>query len=159
MIETIQLERRFGSNQVLKSLDLRVEPGEIVGLLGPNGAGKTTTVRILTGLIKPTSGIVRVSGFNVVEDPIEVKRRVGYVPETGALYETLTAKEYLELVAEIYKLDDETAEPRIESFLRLFSLIDEANVRTQAFSKGMKQKSHYVRRYSQIQRSSYLTNL
>ena len=140
MIETIQLERRFGSNQVLKSLDLFVKPGEIVGLLGPNGAGKTTTVRILTGLLRPSSGIAQVSGFNVVEHPIEVKRRVGYVPETGALYETLTAREYLDLVAKIYRLDDEVADSRIESFLRLFNLIDESDVRTHTFSKGMKQK-------------------
>ena len=140
MIETIQLEKKFGSNRVLKSVGLRVEPGEIVGLLGPNGAGKTTTVRILTGLLKPTSGTARVCGFDVMDHPIEVKKRVGYVPETGALYETLTAREYLELVAKIYRMDVETAETRIESFLRLFRLLDDGNVRTQAFSKGMKQK-------------------
>lgn len=140
MIETTQLERKFGTHQVLKSIDLRVEPGEIVGLLGPNGAGKTTTVRILTGLLRPTSGTVRVSGFNVEEDPIEVKKRVGFVPETGALYETLTARAYLDLVANVYRMDRKVADKRIESFLHLFNLLDDSNVRTQAFSKGMKQK-------------------
>lgn len=140
MIETIQLERKFGTNQVLNSINLLVEPGEIVGLLGPNGAGKTTTVRILTGLLRPTSGIVRVAGFNVEDDPIEVKKRVGYVPEAGALYETLTAREYLDLVAKIYRMDSEVAEERIGSFLRLFNLLDDRDVPTQAFSKGMKQK-------------------
>ena len=140
MIEVTQLEKKFGSNRVLKSVDLRVEPGEIVGLLGPNGAGKTSTVRILSGLLIPTSGTARVCGFDVVKNPIEVKNRIGYVPETGALYETLTAREYLNLVAKIYRMDVETAERRIESFLRQFSLLDDGNVRTAAFSKGMKQK-------------------
>ncbi len=140
MIEVTQLEKKFGSNRVLKSVDLRVEPGEIVGLLGPNGAGKTSTVRILSGLLIPTSGTARVCGFDVMKNPIEVKNRIGYVPETGALYETLTAREYLNLVAKIYRMDVETAERRIESFLRQFSLLDDGNVRTAAFSKGMKQK-------------------
>ena len=140
MIETTQLEKKFGSNRVLKSVSLRVEPGEIVGLLGPNGAGKTTTVRILTGLLKPSSGTARVCGFDVMDEPIEVKKRIGYVPETGALYETLTAREYLNLAAKIYRMDVEVADMRIESFLRLFRLLDDGNVRTSAFSKGMKQK-------------------
>ena len=140
MIEVTQLEKKFDSNRVLKSVDLRVEPGEIVGLLGPNGAGKTSTVRILSGLLIPTSGTARVCGFDVMKNPIEVKNRIGYVPETGALYETLTAREYLNLVAKIYRMDVETAERRIENFLRQFSLLDDGNVRTAAFSKGMKQK-------------------
>ena len=83
---------------------------------------------------------MHVSGFDVEEDPIEVKKRVGYVPETGALYETLTAREYLNLVANIYRMDSKVAEERIGSFLRDFNLRDESNVRTHAFSKGMKQK-------------------
>src|SRR5687768_10391512 len=102
MIETENLWRSYGGNMALQALTLRVGPGEILGFLGPNGAGKSTTVKILTGMIKPSGGRARVAGFDVVDQPLEVKRRVGYVPESAALYETLTAREYLELVASLY---------------------------------------------------------
>src|SRR5690606_1070056 len=95
MIQTEQLSRSYGDKQALVDLDLRVEPGEILGFLGPNGAGKSTTVKILTGLIRPSSGRALVAGHDVVEQPLEVKRRIGYVPETAALYDALTAAEYL----------------------------------------------------------------
>src|SRR5688572_4230548 len=81
MIQTAQLSRAYGQKWALYDLDLRVEPGEILGFLGPNGAGKSTTVKILTGMIKPTSGRAKVAGFDVVEQALEVKRRIGYVPE------------------------------------------------------------------------------
>jgi ABC-2 type transport system ATP-binding protein len=90
----------------LQNLELRVEPGEILGFPGPNGAGKSTTVKILIGMLRPTSGRARVAGFDVVEQPREGKRRIGYVPETGALYENLTAAEYLALVADLQHLED-----------------------------------------------------
>ena len=99
MIEICQLEKKFGSVLAIQSLDLSIQPGEIVGLLGPNGAGKTTTLRVLTGMIQPTSDSARVASFDVVEDPVEAKKRVGYVPETGALFDHLSAAEYLNLVA------------------------------------------------------------
>ena len=88
MIETHDLSREYGPKVALSGLNLRVEPGEILGFLGPNGAGKSTTVKILTGMIRPTRGRARVAGFDVVEQPIEVKRRIGYVPETAALYDS-----------------------------------------------------------------------
>ena len=91
MIETHDLSREYGPKVALSGLNLRVEPGEILGFLGPNGAGKSTTVKILTGMIRPTRGRARVAGFDVVEQPIDVKRRIGYVPETAALYDSLTA--------------------------------------------------------------------
>ena len=92
MIETRQLTCSFGGTPAVQDLDLRVEPGEILGFLGPNGAGKSTTVKVLTGMIKPTSGTARVAGFDVQQDPIEVKKRLGYVPEDGALYEAVTVR-------------------------------------------------------------------
>ena len=140
MIETHGLSKKFGATSALSSLDLTVRPGEIVGFLGPNGSGKTTTVRILTGMLQPSSGSAHVAGFDVVTDPLEVKKRVGYVPETGALYETLSANEYLELVAKLHRIDDKVAKARIERFLELFGLLNDSSKRMSAFSKGMKQK-------------------
>ncbi len=102
MIETENLSREYGSRIALHPLTLRVTPGEILGFLGPNGAGKSTTVKLLTGMIKPTGGRARVAGFDVTTDPLEVKRRVGYVPESAALYESLTAREFLEVIASLY---------------------------------------------------------
>ena len=89
MIETDQLRRTFAEKVALERLTLTVKPGEILGFLGPNGAGKSTTVKILAGMLKPTSGRATVAGFDVSTHPLEVKRRIGYVPEAAALYESL----------------------------------------------------------------------
>lgn len=110
MIEIRQLNRAFGDKVAVDSLDMVVRPGEILGFLGPNGAGKTTTVKILACMLAPSSGSARVAGFDVTEAPMEVKRRIGYVPETGALYETLTAEEYLTMVANLRGIDGRRAE-------------------------------------------------
>src|SRR5438093_791048 len=99
MIRTEHLSREYGNKVALYDLTLDVKPGEILGFLGPNGAGKSTTVKILTGMIRPTAGRATVAGFDIVEQPIEAKQRIGYVPETAALYDGLTAAEYLELLA------------------------------------------------------------
>jgi ABC-2 type transport system ATP-binding protein len=140
MIETENLWRSYGGNVALQGLTLRVGPGEILGFLGPNGAGKSTTVKILTGMIKPSGGRARVAGFDVVNEPLEVKRRVGYVPESAALYETLTAREYLELVASLYHERPESARPRIHDLLERFDLASARDQRLTEYSKGMKQK-------------------
>jgi ABC-2 type transport system ATP-binding protein len=140
MIRTEHLSRSYGEKQALVDLNLEVEPGEILGFLGPNGAGKSTTVRILTGLIRPSSGRAIVAGFDVVEQPVEVKRRIGYVPETAALYDALTAAEYLELVACLHHMDTKTAATRRDELLELFGLGDARNQRMTEFSKGMRQK-------------------
>ena len=140
MIETKGLTRTFGQTVAVQDLDLRVEPGEIVGFLGPNGAGKSTTVKILTCMIKPTSGSARVAGFDVEQDPMEVKRRLGYVPEAGALYETLTADEYLGMVAALRGIVGKQAHTKIGELLGLFDILAARNKRLAEFSKGMKQK-------------------
>lgn len=140
MIITEKLGRTYDDKVALSDLDLRVEPGEILGFLGPNGAGKSTTVKILTGMIRPTSGRALVAGYDVVEQPLEVKRRIGYVPETGALYESLTPLEYLEMVACLHHLDPATTDARANEFLELFGLQDVKTHQMAEFSKGMKQK-------------------
>ena len=140
MIETENLSRSYGGRVALHRLNLQVAPGEILGFLGPNGAGKSTTVKILTGMIKPDSGRASVAGFDVVRDPLDVKKRIGYVPESAALYESLTAREYLELVASLYHLPAPGAAHRIEDMLQRFELAHAIDQRLSEFSKGMKQK-------------------
>jgi ABC-2 type transport system ATP-binding protein len=140
MILAEGLTRTFGDKLALSDLDLRVEPGEILGFLGPNGAGKSTTVKILTGMIRPTAGRAQVAGFDVMEHPLEVKRRIGYVPESGAMYDNLSAAEYLELVACLHHIAPTAAASRIDELLDLFDLTDVKNQRVTEYSKGMKQK-------------------
>jgi ABC-2 type transport system ATP-binding protein len=140
MILTENLSREYGEKVAVSGLNLRIEPGEILGFLGPNGAGKSTTVKILTGMIRPTSGRAVVAGFDVVEQPIEVKKRIGYVPETAALYDGLTAAEYLELIACLHHLDGQTAAARSGELLDLFGLAVDQHQRLNEFSKGMRQK-------------------
>jgi ABC-2 type transport system ATP-binding protein len=140
MILTDNLSRDYGHKQALINLTMRVEPGEILGFLGPNGAGKSTTVKILTGLIQPSGGRASVAGYDIVEKPLEAKKRLGYVPETGALYESLTPDEYLELMGCLYHLDPRSAAARREELLDLFGLSGVSFERMSAFSKGMKQK-------------------
>jgi len=139
-IVTEHLSRAYGEKIALTDLSCVVEPGEILGLLGPNGAGKSTTVKILTGMIRPTGGRALVAGFDVVEQPLEVKKRIGYVPETGALFHALSPTEYFDLVAALHHLDPETAYTRSLELLDVFGLREARDQRMAEFSKGMKQK-------------------
>jgi ABC-2 type transport system ATP-binding protein len=140
MIQCEHLTKLFDGKAAVHNLSLTVLPGEIVGFLGPNGAGKTTTVKMLTGMLLPSSGAATVAGFDVVREPLEVKKRIGYVPESAALFESLTAWEYLELVADLHHLERPTAFRRMEEFLTLFGIYEEKDRLLAAFSKGMKQK-------------------
>ena len=140
MIVTEQLSHSYGAAAALQDLNLRVAAGEVLGLLGPNGAGKSTTVKILTGLVRPSSGRALVAGFDIVQQPLEAKQRLGYVPEQPVVYETLTAAEFLEVIAALHHLDPALARQRRDELLSLFGLGDARHQRLNAFSKGMKQK-------------------
>ncbi|MBI3579537.1 MAG: ABC transporter ATP-binding protein [Ignavibacteriales bacterium] len=140
MIQTFALKKQYDAKQAVKDLSITVNEGEIFGFLGPNGAGKSTTVKMLTGMIFPTTGTATVAGFDILKDPVEVKRRIGYVPESGALFETLTGWEHLQLIADLHHLERAMASKRIEEFLTLFGLWEEKGMRLQQYSKGMKQK-------------------
>jgi ABC-2 type transport system ATP-binding protein len=142
MIRLEQLSKHYGDQVAVRDLTLEIPSGQLVGLLGPNGAGKSTTIRMLTGMLLPTSGRAQVEGFDVVEKSLEVKRVVGYVPESGAVFETLTAREYLRFVAALYHLDELEAERRIDQFAAFFDLKpdDLVSKPMAAFSKGMRQK-------------------
>jgi len=134
------LEKSFKLTTVLDGIDLEVAHGQIVGYIGPNGAGKTTTVKILIGMLGDFNGAVSVCGFDVARDPIEVKRRVGYVPETAALYDALTPGEFLQFVGRIHGMGSEETERRARAMLGLFDLEDKFDHRMSSFSKGMRQK-------------------
>ena len=140
MIRTEHLSHAYGGTLALEDLNLEVHGGEILGLLGPNGAGKSTTVKILTGLIRPNAGRALVAGFDIVQQPLEAKQRLGYVPEQPVVYETLTASEFLEVIAALHHLEPASARQRRDELLELLGLADARHRRLNAFSKGMKQK-------------------
>jgi ABC-2 type transport system ATP-binding protein len=139
-IEISRLVKRYGETTAVDNLSLAVEPGEVFGLLGPNGAGKTTTLKILTTLTRPTSGTVKIFGHDVVREADEVRRLIGYVPQERAVDRLLTAREHLELFADLYHLPPDVAAPRIEETLRLVNLGDRVNAPVGKFSGGMKKR-------------------
>lgn len=140
MIEVQHLTKIYKETEALRSVSFTVPAGQVCGYLGPNGAGKSTTVKILTGVLRPTSGVARVAGFDVVEEALEVKKRIGYVPETGTLYSTLSANEYLALVGALHDMESEEIAERSAQMLELFQLKDAADRRLDTLSKGMRQK-------------------
>lgn len=140
MIEVANLVHCYGPQQALAGVSFTLRPGEATGYLGPNGAGKSTTVKIIAGLLRPTAGQVKVCGFDVVRSPLEAKRRLGYVPESAALYTSLTPEEYLSLVAELYHVERGTAAQRISQLLDAFDLAAAADRQIETLSKGMRQK-------------------
>ncbi len=142
MIEVDHLSKVFGAQRAVENLSFSIPAGQIVGFLGPNGAGKTTTLKMLTGMLQPTAGKATICGFDVAVQPIEVKRRVGFVPESGAVFESLSGLEYLEMVAALYGIAQETALPRIREFIAFFDLSFETltDKLLGAYSKGMRRK-------------------
>jgi ABC-2 type transport system ATP-binding protein len=141
MIEILHLSKRYGDTLAVEDLSVTIDAGEIFALLGPNGAGKSSTVKVLTGLSRPTTGTVRIAGFDVVQEPVEVKTRVGYVPENAILYESLTADEYLDLAGTLRHIDRTKLAEQREELFSLFELTKQDRKKLLAeFSKGMKQK-------------------
>ena len=138
MIQVNSLVKDYGARRALHSITFDANQGEIVGFLGPNGAGKTTTMRILTGYMPPSDGTATVAGYNVVEESLEVRRRVGYLPETVPLYTDMTALEYLKFMAELRHIPN--AEDRAYETLEQVNLGDRANNYIGNFSKGMRQR-------------------
>lgn len=139
-VEVFDLRKEFGQHVALTNLNLQVRQGETVGLIGPNGSGKSTTVKILATLLAPTSGTARVAGFDVVHEPMEVKRRIGYVPEACPLFDALSGREYLMMVADLKSLDRKRSYACILELSEGFGLRDALAERIHAYSKGMRQK-------------------
>jgi ABC-2 type transport system ATP-binding protein len=138
MIEIRNFSKRYGRVEAVSPINLKVVPGEVFGLLGPNGAGKTTTIRAMVGLTRPSTGTVRVGGFDVWREPIKAKAAFGYIPDRPYLYAKLTGRELLRFIAGLHKLENPNAE--IERWLEFFSLEDFGNELIETYSHGMKQK-------------------
>ena len=140
VISIRDLRKAYSGKEVLKGINIDISPGQIIGYIGPNGAGKSTTVKILCGLINEFQGSVTIAGMDLRKDSFEIKKHLGYVPETGALYELLTPREYLRFIGLLYEIEESTLDARISNLLSLFDMTGHADVRMDTFSKGMKQK-------------------
>src|SRR5215216_2861958 len=139
-VETFNLVRRFGSFAAVDHINLRVERGRFFGFLGPNGAGKSTTIKMLTGLLAATSGEIRVMGRDIRAEPLEVKRRIGVVPEDLNLFERLTGAEMLTFTGRMYGLGPAEIAERTEELLALMELADDPRKLVIEYSHGMKKK-------------------
>jgi ABC-2 type transport system ATP-binding protein len=141
LIETRHLVKKYGDFVAVNDVSFDVHGGEVFGFLGPNGAGKTTTIKMIVGLLKPTSGLVKVAGYDVQTQPLQAKASGGYVPDTPNLYAKLTGRELLRFVGDLYDVDRQQAAHRIDELLRMFDLADAANETLDSYSHGMQQKA------------------
>jgi ABC-2 type transport system ATP-binding protein len=140
MIRLEGVTKRYGRFTAVHPLDLHVERGELFGFLGPNGAGKTTTIRMLTGVLRPSAGTIRIAGVDMQRDPLGAKRHIGYIPDRPVLYEKLTGTEFLRFVSGLWGQDDAAAEKRGAELLDLFELTPWAGTLVESYSHGMRQK-------------------
>jgi len=140
VIEVQNLTKRYGRVTAVDDVSFRVERGEILGFLGPNGAGKTTTMRVITGYMPPSEGRVRIAGFDTLEQPIEAKRRTGYLPESPPLYPEMTVREYLLFVAQIKGVPSRARASRVERAMVRTWIADVKNVHCRKLSKGYRQR-------------------
>jgi len=140
MIELSQLTKRYGKFTAVAGIDLRIPKGELYGLLGPNGAGKTTTMRMIAGILRPTSGTVRIAGIDIQAQPLVAKAHLGFIPDRPFVYDKLTGAEFLRFVAGLYGQGGKLVERRIDELLELFELDAWKDELTETYSHGMRQK-------------------
>jgi ABC-2 type transport system ATP-binding protein len=142
MIKMTELTKRYGDKLAVDRISLEIAQGELVGYLGPNGAGKTTTIKMLTGMMRPTSGTATVAGHDIISENLAVKRTLGYVPDSGAVFEALTGMEYLQMVGRLHLLDEDLITRRVLQFGEFFELTTQTltQERLSGYSKGMRQK-------------------
>src|SRR5690625_1534037 len=139
-IKLTDLEKSYGKQAAVKNIQLEVPKGELFGFLGPNGAGKTTTIKMMTGLLEPTTGSIDINDVNVWEDPIQAKRMIAYVPDQPNLYPKLSGWEYLEFVASVFEVSPEVFADKTAELLHIFDLHDSKDGLIESYSHGMKQK-------------------
>ena len=140
MIHVSHLTKKYGATTAVDDISFEIQQGEIVGYLGPNGAGKSTTLKMLIGLLQPTSGEISVAGYDAATQLLELKRHIGYVPEEAQLYEHLTLVEHLQLIGRLYHLEERLIAQKITELAKLFDMASQANQRISSFSQGMRQK-------------------
>jgi len=141
LIEISHLVKRYGDKLAVDDVSFSVYGGEIFGFLGPNGAGKTTTLKMIVGLLQPTSGVARVAGYDIQKQPLLAKAASGYVPDEPNLYLKLTARELLRFVGDLYSVEPSQSDYRIEELLRLFGLSEAGDDAIDSYSHGMRQKT------------------
>src|SRR6516164_9281450 len=144
MIEFDRVTKRYGLKTAVHELTLDIPAGELFAFLGPNGAGKTTTIKMMCGLLFPTSGTVRIGGFDIQREGDKARRLISYVPDQPYLYEKLTGREFLRFIADMYALTRGQAEQRIEEVIDLFSLDDFVDDLTERYSHGMRQRTVFA---------------
>jgi len=140
-IELQNLCKNYGNKTAVEAINLKVDSGEVFGFLGPNGAGKTTTIKMIVGLLRPTSGTVKVAGYDMQQQPLQAKYSSGYVPDTPSLYLKLSARELLRFVGDLYGLGPRQVNHRIEELLSLFGLAEAGDDLIDTYSHGMQQKA------------------
>ena len=140
MIKINNLSKKFGHLTAVEDISFQVEPGEVLGFLGPNGAGKSTTMKMITGFLAPTGGDIEVSGFNVANDPIEVKKRIGYLPEGAPSYGEMTPAQYLEFIAQVRQLSSKNKTDRTKEVIQQLHLDKVLNQSIDTLSKGFKRR-------------------
>src|SRR5262245_22071977 len=139
MIELDQVTKCYGKKTAVDRLSFQVQPGELFAFLGPNGAGKTTTIKLMCGLLFPTSGQVKVGGFDLQGQGDQARALISYVPDQPYLYEKLTGREFLQFIADMYRLSPAHGQQRIGEMIDLFSLTDFVDDLTERYSHGMRQ--------------------
>jgi ABC-2 type transport system ATP-binding protein len=140
IIETEGLTKKYGSQIAVNNLNLQIREGEVFGFLGPNGAGKTTTLLMFLGLTEPSSGKVRVIGFDPTRDPFRVKEKVGYLPENVGFYDDMDARQNLRFIARLNRIPDKVSAKKIDGLLEEVGLFGEARKKVGTYSKGMRQR-------------------
>lgn len=140
MLEIKNLTKKFGDKVAVDNIDLSVKSGEIYGFLGPNGAGKTTTIKMIVGMLMPDGGSINVDGIDAINDDVEAKRQIAYVPDSPEIYDIMTGRQYLNFIADVFELSDEERNKQIDRYAEVFEMKDNLDVMIAGYSHGMKQK-------------------
>jgi ABC-2 type transport system ATP-binding protein len=140
MIRLQNVVKRYGRFEAVRGISLEIRPGELFGLLGPNGAGKTTTMRMIAGILAPTSGSIHIAGIDVMRKPVQAKANLGFIPDRPFVYDKLTGAEFLRFTASLYGQDGKEVEARLDELLDLFELSRWKDELTESYSHGMRQK-------------------
>ena len=140
VLELVDLRKNFGAKEILKGINLKVNKGSIIGYIGPNGAGKSTTVKLIMGLITGYSGEIKIFGEDVSKGDESYKKKIGYVPEVTEIYDSLTGKEYLTFVGQLYGIDYDKVDEKAKKLMDILGILDSYGKRISSYSKGMKQK-------------------
>ena len=144
MITLKNLTKHFGSVHAVKELNLHIPEGQLFCFLGPNGAGKTTTIKMMTGLLRPTSGSARIGGIDIVQDPLAAKRMMGYIPDMPYLYDRLTGREFFEFTGDLYRVDRATIRSELKNLFDQFGLQECCDRLVRDMSHGMRQRLIYA---------------